>query len=85
MGAVILGWFAVGLLLYYVPHLLAYWAHLGTPLSLTQRLLVALSQLVDHNLLLLLPTLLGGTAVVFWWRLRAIRRAHRARATRIGQ
>ena len=80
MGAVLLGWFAVGLLLYYVPHLLAYWMQLGTPLSLAQRLLVALAQFVDQNLLLLLPALLAGTIMAFWWRLHTIRRTRQTRA-----
>ncbi len=80
MGAVILIWFALGLLAFYVPRLLFYRAQLGIAPSLAEMQLAALSRLVRYNGWLFFPALLAGTAMVFWWRLHTIRKTRQARA-----
>ncbi len=77
-GLVILAWFAVGLLIFYVPHLSAYWSETGLPPSFAQKLLTAVARFVQVHLTPWLPALLAGTGVVFWWRIHTIRKARTA-------
>ena len=74
VGVAVLVWFALGLVVYYVPHLAAYWADTGQPLSLAQRLLLTLARFVDLHLTVYLPALLVGTGAALWWRIHTVRK-----------
>lgn len=70
VAATLLVWFGLALTVFYVSRLTAAWAELGTPLSPAQRGLIGLCNFVQHTGVIVIPTLLAGTAVALWWRLR---------------
>jgi type II secretory pathway component PulF len=72
--ATVLAWLGLALMLFYVPRLSQLWAELATPLSPAQRLLLALSRLVQHSFIAVAPALLAVTAATLWWRIHTGRR-----------
>lgn len=81
VAAALLVWFGLALTVFYVPRLTALWAEYETPLSPAQRGLAGLCNFVQHTGVILIPTLLTGTAIALWWRLRASKRIRAAAGT----
>ncbi len=71
IGATILTWFALGLMVFYVPRLAQLWAELEEPLSVPQRLLLDTCHLIQGIGILVIPALLAATIGAIWWRLHA--------------
>ena len=80
VGALLLIWFAVFLLVYYVPMLTAGWAETGMELSSTRQLLLAASSFATRNVLVVALPLLAVTILATIWRIATIWKARRGTA-----
>jgi len=80
VGALLLIWFAVFLLVYYVPMLTADQTQTGMEPSSAQQWLVAASSFASGNILVVGLPLLAVTILAIIWRVVTIWKAHKSAA-----
>jgi len=76
VGALLLAWFGVVLLLYYVPRLAAYWAESDSELSPAASMLLQLGGFLSHSFLAI-GLLFVATLAAVVWRVAAVRKVRR--------
>ena len=76
VGALLLAWFGVVLLLYYVPRLAAYWADTDAELSLPARMLLQVGDFANRSIFLI-GLLFVATLAAVVWRVAAVRKVRR--------